>query len=107
MKTLSILIGSLLLSLQLSAQDTPQKQSSDSAEKYCAKLKDGILTITSDRAPVMSEIQLANGTRIKTDGTVIHKDGTQVNLQDGDCIDKDGNLVESVSGSRRPEEKQR
>src|ERR1051326_5687809 len=104
MKTLSILIGGLLFSLQVSAQEAPQKQESDSAEKYCAKLKDGILTITSDRAPVMTEIQLANGTRIKTDGTVIHKDGTTVNLQDGDCVDKDGNVVQSI-GSRRPEEK--
>lgn len=41
---------------------------------------------------ITKETTLSNGTKIKTDGTVVMKDGTQTTLSEGDYISMDGNL---------------
>jgi hypothetical protein len=53
---------------------------------YCIELKDGIPVLTSDGKPVLTEVTFANGTKIKTDGTVMKKDGTQFILKEGECV---------------------
>jgi hypothetical protein len=53
---------------------------------YCIELKDGIPVLTSDGKPVLTEVTFANGTKIKTDGTVVKKDGTQFVLKEGECV---------------------
>jgi hypothetical protein len=75
---------------------TPSRQSS-SVER---QMKDGIVfrdgklwnvkagkSVTIDK-----ETTLANGTKVKSDGTVIMKDGTQTTLSEGDYITMDGKL---------------
>jgi hypothetical protein len=99
MKTLSVLAGGLLLSCSVFAQ----VQHSDSTKRYCAKLMDGIVIMTEEGRQVSQEITLSNGTMIKSDGTITKKDGSKVFLKDGECVDKDGNLVKGVA--YREEEK--
>ena len=41
---------------------------------------------------VDKEATLANGTKVKSDGTVVMKDGTQTTLSEGDYISMDGKL---------------
>jgi hypothetical protein len=41
---------------------------------------------------VDKEITLSNGTKVKSDGTVVMKDGTQTTLSEGDYISMDGKL---------------
>jgi hypothetical protein len=41
---------------------------------------------------VDKEMTLSNGTKVRSDGTVIMKDGTQTTLSEGDYISMDGNL---------------
>ena len=60
---------------------------------YCAEMKDGILVITNDGAIANSDITLESGVTIKLNGEVLLSDGSKFVLSDGDCIDKDGNLL--------------
>lgn len=62
-------------------------------DQYCAKMKDGILVMVSENREIAHEITLANGTVIKPDGNVIRKDGTQVVLEDNECVDMEGRKV--------------
>jgi hypothetical protein len=53
---------------------------------YCVELKDGVPVLTSEGKPVLNEITFTNGTKLKTDGTVTRKDGTQYKLKEGECV---------------------
>lgn len=77
------------------------REGSNHGNKYCAKLKDGRLIVVHEGAPLASEITLANGTKIKPDGTVLYTDGSKMLMQDGECIDKNGKMLEQKS---KPEE---
>lgn len=59
-------------------------------DKYCAKLKDGKVMVVHEGSPIAADITLTNGTTIKSDGTVINKDGTSFTLKEGECVDKNG-----------------
>src|SRR3954469_8304276 len=62
-------------------------------EKYCAKIKDGKLIVMHQGNAMISDVTLANGTQIKTDGTIITKDGNTLMLKEGECADKDGKVM--------------
>jgi hypothetical protein len=66
-------------------------------QNYCAKLKDGMIVVQKGETQITSDVILANGTRIQTDGVVIKKDGGKLILKDGDCVDKEGNLVDTAA----------
>jgi hypothetical protein len=59
---------------------------------YCIELKDGIPVLTTDGKPVLNEVTFANGTKIKTDGTVVKKDGTQFVLKEGECVNDSADI---------------
>jgi hypothetical protein len=63
---------------------------------YCVELKDGITTVTIDGREIFSDLTLKDGTKIKTNGTVIKPDGTETVLEPGRCIDQAGNLTVPV-----------
>ena len=46
---------------------------------------------------------LENGTKVNTDGTYTTKDGKTMKLQNGECLDKKGNLIKA--GETKKEEK--
>lgn len=64
-------------------------------DKYCAKLKDGITIVMADGIKLTSDVTLENGTTIRTDGTILKTDGTKIVLQDEECVDKDGKMIDS------------
>lgn len=66
-------------------------------DKYCAKMQDGRLTIMYQGNAITADVTLSNGIIVETDGTIIKKDGTKVELKEDECIDKDGNLTEENS----------
>jgi len=65
---------------------------SAAADKYCAKMKDGIMTVMHDGTALTSDVTLGDGSVLKTDGTVIKKNGMSTSLKDGECINQDGTV---------------
>jgi hypothetical protein len=61
--------------------------------KYCAKMKDGKLVVMHEGIAIISNATLKNGVMIKPDGMVTKKDGSTMMLKEGECIDKDGNMM--------------
>lgn len=92
MKKFVFLLLTAVFSLGVHADDGPRKQD---AEKYCARMKDGMMRVMHQNEPITTTILLADGTQIKTDGTVIKKDGTLYVLKEGECVDKDGKIGDS------------
>jgi hypothetical protein len=68
-------------------------ESGNQDDKYCGKLKDGIIKVMYQGSPISTDVTLENGTVIKTDGTVIKKNGSKTTLKDGECIGEDGALI--------------
>lgn len=62
-------------------------------DKYCAKMKNGKLTMMHEGKELTADVTLDNGTRIKTDGTVVKKDGTKMTLKKGECVDREGKMA--------------
>src|SRR5256885_1671215 len=75
---------------------TPNRQSSNVQHQ----MKDGVVfrdgklwNVKAGKSTAIDkETTLANGTKVKSDGTVIMKDGTQTTLSEGDYISMDGKL---------------
>lgn len=65
------------------------------AANYCAEMKNGKLIIKHDGAEMKADVRLGNGTWVKTDGTVISKDGTKTMLKSGQCVDLDGKVMDT------------
>lgn len=79
---------SVVFAYNVYADDGGRKQ----GDRYCAKMKDGMMRVVIHEEPINVNIMLPDGTQIKTDGTVIKKDGTLHVLKEGECVDKDGTI---------------
>jgi len=78
------------------AQNTNTMQNdSQISATYCAMLKDGKMMLMAEGKQVNNQVKLANGTIVKTDGTVEKSDKTKIALKKGECIDQDGNILMS------------
>ncbi len=88
MKFTSIIIA-CFLSLNIVAGDPDKKKDDD---KYCAKIKDGKVSVMHEGNPITGTVTLTNGTQIMTDGTIVNRDGTKSVLKEGECADKDGKI---------------
>ena len=53
-------------------------------------MKDGVKVVMHDGKQLTAEVAFTDGSKLKTDGTVVKKDGTTWNLNEGDCLSKDG-----------------
>ncbi len=60
--------------------------------KYCTILKDGSMKLEKDGVVATKEITLRDGSKITREGTVLRKDGSNVILKNGECVDMDGNI---------------
>lgn len=88
MKTLFLTVA---LALSLSAFAGGGGDGADH-DKYCAKMKDGRLTVMHDNMVVTSMVMLDNGATLSADGTITDKDGTKRMLRENECITKEGKL---------------
>ena len=94
MKKLILFIGACVLAISSMAQTSTVKVSdTQSNPTYCAMLIDGKTLLTAEGKQVYADVKLANGTIVKTDCTVIKSDKTKLTLNNGDCIDQDGNII--------------
>jgi len=85
----------ILFALFISLKAVPENHDINpfqNEDKYCAKLKDGKITVVHEGSPIAADVMLSNGTKIKSDGTIINKDGTSFILKEGECVDKSGAL---------------
>jgi len=91
MKKIILLLAVMLISIGVIAwMDEPWNK--DLNNKYCAKMKDGLLRVMHDGEEITVDVTLANGTQIKPDGTVVKKDGTRYLLKEGECVDLEGRI---------------
>ncbi len=93
MKNLISVIAAGLLVISVAAQDI--QNDAKGGATYCAMLKDGKIMLMAEGKQVNNDVTLANGTIVRTDGTVEKADKTKVTLKNGDCIDQDGNIIPS------------
>ena len=91
MKKLIGIIGACAFSIAVMAGGGEKGK----AANYCAEMKNGKLIIKHDGAEVKADVRLSNGTWVKTDGTVIAKDGTRTVLKSGQCVDLDGKVMDT------------
>ncbi len=107
MKKVIVVITSLVFSIGSFAQEPRTTQHygvpfQKEGERYCAHFRDGKMHVTSAGKELATDITLPNGTRISTDGTVTKKGGVATILKSGDCIDKNGNLINpDVKGNEK------
>jgi hypothetical protein len=97
-----IIIAISLLCLSASAQVDKPSPNEKSPAFYCAKLKDGMMVLVNEGKEIMTDVMLANGSKITADCTFIKADGTSVKLQIDECVSPEGNVVKPI---KRKEEK--
>lgn len=90
MKTLTFLIAACTLTYSAVAGNP----TNDHSDKYCAKTKNGKLTIMHEGKELTSETTLSNGTRVSMDGTVTKADGSTMMLKEGECLDLEGKVMD-------------
>ena len=73
----------------------PRMVSKNAATKDGAVIREGKLMLTQQghTNPVLEEVSLANGTKIRPDGTVTRTDGTTVTMKEGDYLSLSGRLT--------------
>lgn len=84
-----------LFSLTAMAQHNDHPSLADSTKRYCAKLMDGLVVVSENGKQLTQVATLGNGTEISMNGIVTKKDGSKLIMKEGDCVDKDGNLVQA------------
>lgn len=89
-KIVLLMTAVMLATAGMAGHDDGKKKKKKDPDKYCAQLKDGVIKVVHDGQELTSDITLDNGTRIRTDGTVVKKDGTVTVLKEGQCIDVNG-----------------
>ncbi len=65
------------------AQDTPKLKMSDYVTVQAAKL---LLVIDKKAIPMTADVEMSNGTRVRTDGTLVKPDGKTFTLNEGDKV---------------------
>jgi hypothetical protein len=88
MKTIIFLIGVFISTYTFAG-------TSENRDHYCAKMKEGKLTVMHNDKPLTADATLNNGTTVKMDGTIMKKDGSTVMLKDGECVDLDGKIMKN------------
>lgn len=64
----------------------------EEADKYCAKMKDGVMVVMFRGKAITGDVFLKDGSTVKADGTVISKGGQRSMLKEGQCIDAYGKI---------------
>lgn len=99
MKKLIVLIITCIFTSGVFAQDyqnDKMQNQNQNTPAYCAMLKDGKMILMADGKQMNGDVKLNNGTKITPDAVVVKKDGTQTVLKNGECVDKDGNIVDKL-----------
>ena len=90
-KLVNIISICFLFSNLMFAQSNDPKEVSN--KQYCAMLRDGIMKVQIDGVYLTADVSLSNGNIITTDGMVIKREGGQIVLNNGECVDYLGHLI--------------
>ncbi len=77
----------------------------ESTDRYCARIKDGKKIVMHNGIRMNKDITLSNGTRILTDGTIVKLNGARATLTSGECMTKEGIIMQEEIRSEIPKEK--
>src|SRR5579884_1316601 len=91
MKKMILSAAVCMLALSATAGDDKPKKS-EHGDKYCAKMKDGKMTIMHEGKAISKHVTLEDGSGIDPDGTITAKDGSKTMLGEGECISKEGKV---------------
>jgi hypothetical protein len=95
MKKIILLAAFTAASLMANAGDDP-KNTKAHHEKYCTKMKDGMLKVMHEGKAITADVMLADGSTIKPDGMWVKKDGSSMMLKEGQCVDNSGKMHETT-----------
>lgn len=90
MRALIVILSVFAFTLNAVTVSADDNTTTENGDKYCAKMKDGMLKVIHEGTFITSDVTLGDGTIIKTDATVVKKDGSKISLKEGECIGKDG-----------------
>ena len=62
-------------------------------KKYCAIFKDGKMILTTGEKIVTTEVTLGDQSKVSPNCRITKKDGTQTDLNNGECIDANGLII--------------
>lgn len=100
MKTIIFLIATFISTYTFAGGPSSNK------DHYCAKMKDGKLTVMHNDKPLMADATLNNGTTIKMDGTILKKDGSTTMLKEGECVDLEGKVMKKETSKPKTTKKE-
>ena len=98
MKTIIVTIAAALLSLNAAAYNP-----GIDPDEYCVTKKNGKTVVEYQGKTITKDITLADGSKIKSNGTVVAADGTRLKLKDGECINADN--ISSEIKSRKEKDR--
>jgi uncharacterized protein DUF6799 len=90
MKKIALSFIALTISLSIHAQADNDKSGDDN--NYCVQACANEIELVHQGIVLVAEVVLDNGTTVKTDGTIITKDGKTTLLKIGECINQDGSM---------------
>ncbi len=73
-------------------------------DKFCAKMKEGKTVVMHNDKELSTDFTASSGVIIKTDGTVIKKDGSTFMLKEGQCVNTEGSLEKKGMGKSERKE---
>ncbi|HKC69128.1 MAG TPA: DUF6799 domain-containing protein [Bacteroidia bacterium] len=98
MKRIILLSIVLITCLNIHAQGNDHE--TGDWNNYCIQNDGNKISVIYQSIAITADVTLDNGTIIKTDGTIITKDGKTTLLRAGQCINRDGTISPSPSGNR-------
>jgi hypothetical protein len=96
MKTLCMAIIAGMLSFNTIAGGNTK----ENPTKYCSEMKDGKLVVMHEGKVITADVTLADGTMVKMDATIVKKDGSKSMLKEGQCIDKNGVVMNATPNGK-------
>lgn len=103
MKTL-VIAAFLCICTSAGAQNKKEENKNsppvNQSSSYCMVKQGDALVLMKDGKQVYTDIKLADGTRITTNGRVLKADGTEKLLKENECADLDGELMKPVKLSK-------
>jgi hypothetical protein len=97
-----LIVAGMLSVFALGAMATEPK--SENPDKYCVKMKDGQKKVMHNGIAITKEVTLEDGTKIKPDGTITKTDGTTTSLNEGQCMNKDGMMVDKKNDKKKKDD---
>lgn len=87
------MIRTILFSAFLMAATMADAQSKQEPEHYCAQEANGKITVMYKSAVLTHDVSLDNGSVLKSDGTLVKKNGSRVMLKAGECVAPSGKMT--------------